>query len=1452
MTFRKVLIVLATAFIISALPVLSSAGRSEEDSGPDATEIDYDITVLPGDVMKIENEDIIMNGNVYIYGTLYVNETKIKFGGTSDGQYGVYVYSGGFLSVDHSNVTAEDTTTYVSRPNPAEWDHTWGIHWKFEVRGDLFLNETDLSYIWGATPTGYVDAVNGGIQIYSDDSNHVMIRNCTIFNTENAGIYMGSSSIGSLTHSSSPIIHNSTVDNSTGPGIIAIGDNVEPNVQNCTFRGNNYKGGNYYYGAAGFMANCTFTKNKVFGFSFDPIDEESEMTIYDCHFNNNYGTGYRARRGGILEMRGCTFNGNEEFGVDLRWYNPNPAATPPRQVPVITLNGGEMNDNGYHGIGPTWDICRGSFNNIEIARNHGHGVFTNSSGMDVSFYNCTIFDNEGWGMYLNGSKGTFRNNMVTNNRLGGIMISNESSAIVQQNEIDNSGMDPAPDGMRSYNSIGKIIVNTVKGSNQGFVFIDSYVEEMFGNQIENNRIGMVVRTNNFTVEKNNMSGNSKIGLQIHRSNNLTVRDCLIDGSESGVMLRDSKDIDLNYLDISGSTKEAVLGVEGSVFSIQNSTVTTTGTNQIVLEEGSMCRSINTTIDPQMVSVRDYESVFQKYWLLTATVVDNITLEGVPRAQYIVFSKNDTFYNKELANATSNSFGGIAYVPVLADQIIGRGAPEAYNPVQLTVWKEDYAPYISDEFTMEKSLKLNLEMAINQPPLMLNFTAEPLETHYKRPRLQWTEAYDWNSDRVTYHLNIYDGAVKPENMIEDFTDIQVRTNYWDVSRNLQFHKTYYVVITAKDPWGLSDRKTYSFETVNSKPSAPVVEVVNNPVSSMEDIEVRLLENSTDADTNPVDDITYFIEFYRLRSMVNPELIQSGSSWVLSSENTQEMDTIMVVVKPFDGIEYGTPVRINVSVSNFLPVPLQETVDIEMEEDTPKMEVLDLNTLFEDKDGDPIYFEVISQGYVTAEINDVTGVMDLYPDENWNGEDQLVIEAKDLKPHGDEPNNKITINVEVSGSNDPPSIIEINGESVTSKRVTVEGTQGSKLYIMASADDPDLEYGDELIFSTNFDDVFDTGLFTQEQYNFSREIGQMEIYLPNELVGTTIFTISVSDEEGLSHDLEIEMIVENKNDPPAIPVISSPSDGAVLQQAGDPIEFVADVYDDPDLYVPDSEESLEYSWEFGDGQKLENTGSRVSHMYFATGNYTVTLIVSDRNGEERSTSINIRVEVGGDGIGYAEPEEGGFIEDYGWIVIAIIIGVIAILATLIFIFRREPLQEVAVKEEEAHEALMAKQQEDALRAQEQLQAIMSGQIPQEGPALPSAGGEGESYEALPSAGVEGQEPPTMEGGPGEEVPPQEQPQYPEPPAEQPEQPQYQQPPTEQPQYQAPPAEQPQYQQPPEQPEQPQYQAPPTEQPQYQAPPAEQQPQPEQTQQPGTVPADQGQQQQQNLPGNQEENQ
>jgi len=191
--------------------------------------------------------------------------------------------------------------------------------------------------------------------------------------------------------------------------------------------------------------------------------------------------------------------------------------------------------------------------------------------------------------------------------------------------------------------------------------------------------------------------------------------------------------------------------------------------------------------------------------------------------------------------------------------------------------------------------------------------------------------------------------------------------------------------------------------------------------------------------------------------------------------------------------------------------------------------------------------------------------------------------------------------------------------------------------------------------------------------------------------------------------------------------------VVQEEGKEIVFSAKGADDPDLLIPGSTETLEYDWDFGDSLGIRrNAGLNVNYSFKVEGEYTVTLTVRDKAGSFQETYINIIVNITREDRWNKPENEPTFLEEWGLILILVIVGIIVLAIILAFILRREPLAETAEAEEKAHEELVAKQQQEALAAQERLQTLLGGTIAQaSGPALPAATGEQAGMEALPAA-------------------------------------------------------------------------------------------------------------------------
>ncbi|MBN1538957.1 MAG: PKD domain-containing protein [Candidatus Thermoplasmatota archaeon] len=616
---------------------------------------------------------------------------------------------------------------------------------------------------------------------------------------------------------------------------------------------------------------------------------------------------------------------------------------------------------------------------------------------------------------------------------------------------------------------------------------------------------------------------------------------------------------------------------------------------------------------------------------------------------------------------------------------------------------------------------------------------PERTHQRRPILEWSEAWEYNENSINYGVytvNVYsDELYTGEQVIKNvIVPAQIRPPQYTFTKNLRYNRVYWVEIVASDPMANTDSITFSFETYNTPPSIPVIDLERTPVSNGDDITVVVTNASKDVDVNPRDFISYLVEWYVYKENTWVILASGFNMMTLSSDKTNEGDRIKIVVKPYDGIEYGPSTELIFNIENLVPEVLIGEGDVTINEDEEGLDMLYLMNHFTDREGDDLSFRVKSQRHVQATIDPVSSAVSFIPDPNWVGSDTVVIEAFDAKIH-QEDWPTVTINVKVLSVNDAPTIDLVNDEPVgPGETVIIQGIQGSTCIITVGASDFDEIYGDTWKFSTNFRSVINEEMLPASDYQFEVNSGRLSAFLPNSMVGDHLFEIIVTDSHKASSSVPIRLIVENINDFMTDPVITSPTDSEVLtQQIGKRVLFQARDCYDPDLSIPNSKEKLTYEWYFSDGEQITNAGTLVEHRFGVTGNYTVRLVVKDSYGAQKDTSIKIFVEVLETPLITLDPVEDN---DYGTLILIIILAVIALIflaMLLFFILRKDPLSRTAEKEEEAHEALVAQQQQDALEAQEKLQALLSGAAYQEvsGPALPSATGGGPEMEALPAA-------------------------------------------------------------------------------------------------------------------------
>ncbi len=162
-------------------------------------------------------------------------------------------------------------------------------------------------------------------------------------------------------------------------------------------------------------------------------------------------------------------------------------------------------------------------------------------------------------------------------------------------------------------------------------------------------------------------------------------------------------------------------------------------------------------------------------------------------------------------------------------------------------------------------------------------------------------------------------------------------------------------------------------------------------------------------------------------------------------------------------------------------------------------------------------------------------------------------------------------------------------------------GDYVYFSANASDPD--GGTIVSYEWSFGDGFvDTTSYASDYHVYSS-------------AGNYTMKLTVTDsDQGLTASKSILVTVAER---PDVPPVASFYWYPFQPTVGTNTSFVGYYSYDPDGYITD------YAWDFGDGSSTNASGCCVSHVYEATGNYTVTLTVTDNAGLTGTTSANVTV-------------------------------------------------------------------------------------------------------------------------------------------------------------------------------------------------------------------------------------
>ncbi|MEW5759862.1 MAG: right-handed parallel beta-helix repeat-containing protein [Candidatus Thermoplasmatota archaeon] len=544
----------------------------------EATEIFGDWVIASTDNITRIDETIILTGNLTINGILTFENVTLKMNLTADGEYGIFVNSGGKFYIYNSTVTAL---------NP---DNNY--HFKALSGSNFEMKNSNLSYC------GYSSA-----------------------NADTSGLYIATSNA---------LVENNKINNNYY-GIYVSGST--PNILKNDISYNKYCG--IYLSSSDAIVSYNLIQyqgdyaNKVVGYGLYSLSSKPKIDNNTISYNYQYGI-YLSSSDATLTYNNIEYHGDSGKGiVAYGLYSTN-------SKPTITSN--TIRSNYYYGIylsssdaniignflekGYYTIYSASSKPNIEYNRfqnNNWYDVFLSSSNARIA--NNTL-DYGSTGVYSSSSSPLIEDN--TFNSKGGIYLSQSSgfSVIIRNNNFK-SGWQP----LYTWNSDITFINNYVKDTSSGlYIYSTSGI-------IKNNTVmdtkdssygyGILCRDSFIRVENNIIKNNPYIGIGII-GGNPTFLGNDISSNGYGFYIANTQYTFVN-LTLTGSTKADFYLTDVDQY---NNKV---GSAKVDL--------VNTTFGSAKVG--DASSVLNVYWYLDVHVYWESDGSNVPNADVKIYEKDNT-------------------------------------------------------------------------------------------------------------------------------------------------------------------------------------------------------------------------------------------------------------------------------------------------------------------------------------------------------------------------------------------------------------------------------------------------------------------------------------------------------------------------------------------------------------------------------------------------------------------------------------------------------------------------------------------------------------------------------------------------------------------------------------------------------------------------------------------
>jgi uncharacterized membrane protein len=367
-------------------------------------------------------------------------------------------------------------------------------------------------------------------------------------------------------------------------------------------------------------------------------------------------------------------------------------------------------------------------------------------------------------------------------------------------------------------------------------------------------------------------------------------------------------------------------------------------------------------------------------------------------------------------------------------------------------------------------------------------------------------------------------------------------------------------------------------LNNLPTAPVVRIAPASAVTTSTLQAVVVTPSSDVESGAV---TYHYKWFR-----DGELQPALATDTVLSPLTTRGQNWTVEVRGFDGQDEGPVATFWVVIGNAGPMVRNALPNPEIKEDTTDSQWINLTSAFEDPDGDHMTWTVSNApANITVTIDPATGRVTLAPAKDWYGEESVTFVASDGQAQASQ-----SILITVTPVDDAPVFTTVNGEPIASDPITFTIKQGQLLVIVLGTADVE---GNPLVFSVNTSAV-----------QVNETTGEVRFQPGGDVIGTLRFAVTMSerDNPAMKVKLNFAITVENVNDPPGVPSITSPKAGAKYKV--DQNFTLVGLCTDPDMVFG---QVLNFSWRANGTLLGYGTSRTVS--FASPGTYNITLTVTD---------------------------------------------------------------------------------------------------------------------------------------------------------------------------------------------------------------------------------------------------